>query len=174
MIRLIIVSIVIFSLSACNSVTSPSTTVQETFVLEDFFDGNVRAYGLVLDFSGELVRRFTVDIEARWEGNNGVLDEYFVYDDGEKQFRQWRIEKAPDGVYHGEADDIIGRAIGTVSGPTLRWQYEMSLSVKGREWNVFFDDSMILVDGKVINRAKIKKFGITVADVILFFEKTAS
>lgn len=164
--------LIMMSLFLVGCSTGPALVIDadKPFKLEEFFNGDVKAYGVLLNFSDELTRHFTVDIKGSWDGDEGVLDEYFVYNDGEKQYRQWRLKKIEEGRYEGRADDIINVAIGGVSGSTLTWRYTMALEVDGTTWNVEFDDAMYQVDGRVINYAKIKKFGITVAKVILFFE----
>lgn len=168
----------VFALALVTLLSSCSQSVQEykatspEFTLEEFFNGKVKAWGLVTNFSDDFVRRFTVDIDASWEGNKGVLDEYFLYDDGEKQFRRWEIERINDSTYQGKADDIIGTATGERSGAYIRWKYKMNLKVDDSEYEVTFDDQMMLIDeDHMMNIAKIKKFGITVAKVTLFFQK---
>ncbi|TKB47139.1 DUF3833 domain-containing protein [Thalassotalea mangrovi] len=163
---------VILLLSSCSQSVEEYQTTGPDFKLEQFFNGKVKAYGLVTNFSDDFVRRFTVDIDASWEGDTGVLDEYFLYDDGEKQFRRWVIKRLNDSTYQGKADDIIGTATGERSGAYIRWQYKMLLTVEDSEYEVSFDDQMMLIDeNHMMNIAKIKKVGITVAKVTLFFEK---
>ena len=159
-------------LVGCSADYSAMKTQKPALELESFFDGKVKAQGMVTSFSGEVVRRFTVDLVGRWQDGEGVLDEYFLYDDGETQFRQWRIRRTGPDSYTGEADDILGTASGERHGPLLRWQYEMILVTEDGEWQVNFDDLMVLVDDRhLLNRAKINKFGITVAEVFISFQK---
>ncbi|WP_417347374.1 DUF3833 domain-containing protein [Ferrimonas sp.] len=156
----------------CSADYSAIKSRQPILELERFFDGKVSAQGMVTNFSGEIVRRFTVELEGRWQDGEGVLDEYFLYNDGETQFRQWRIRRTGPDSYTGEADDIIGTASGERYGPLLRWQYEMVLVTDDGEWQVSFDDLMVLVDNRhLLNRAKINKFGVTVAEVFISFQK---
>lgn len=48
---------------------------QETPVLElrDYFNGTLDAYGIFTDRSGKVVKRFSVVMECRWNGDQGVL-----------------------------------------------------------------------------------------------------
>ena len=55
--------------------------------LAQYFNGRITAHGIFQDRSGQVVRRFTVDMEGRWNGNQGVLDEHFTYSDGQKDRR---------------------------------------------------------------------------------------
>ena len=84
-------------------------SVNPSFDLFEFFDGSVKAWGIVQNRSGELVQRFEVDIDGRVEGNRLILDERFEYGigDGAKQ-RTWMIDKLPDGSYRGFAHDVLG------------------------------------------------------------------
>jgi GPH family glycoside/pentoside/hexuronide:cation symporter len=61
-------------------------------------------------------RRFTVVMECRWQGDEGVLDEAFTYSDGTPERRVWRLTRLADGRYTGRADDVVGVAQGGQSG----------------------------------------------------------
>ncbi|MDN3652000.1 DUF3833 domain-containing protein [Thalassotalea ponticola] len=160
------------ALLSCSNDTNHYRTTTPEFKLEQFFNGKIIGYGLVTNFSDDMVRRFTVDIDASWEGDVGTLDEDFVYDDGEKQFRRWVVQRTGEQTYQGRADDIIGEAVGEGQGSYLRWQYRMILPVDDTQYEVTFDDQMFLIDDNhMMNIAHIKKFGITVAKVTIFFDK---
>jgi hypothetical protein len=140
--------------------------------LREYFDGQVDAWGVFQDRSGKVVRRFTVTIRARWDGDVGVLDEDFVYSDGSTGKRVWTLRRLADGRYTGTAGDVVGEAEGRVAGNAFRWRYTLALPVDGRVWNVDFDDWMFLVDDRVmLNRATMSKFGIRLGDVTLSFLK---
>lgn len=145
---------------------------QPQMKLEEYFKGPIKAWGMVQDRSGNVVRRFDIDLVGSWENGEGKLVEDFSYYDGEKQNRVWTIKKVADQRYEGFADDIIGKAEGEVVGNAVRWAYEMELPVDGRTFKVTFDDWMFLMnDGVLINRSYIKKFGITMAELTLFMQK---
>ena len=76
-------------------------------VLEEYFAGPVRAWGLVQDRSGKVRRRFTADMHGAWEGDIFVLNEDFEFDDGEQMTRTWRIRRIDEHHYEGTADDIV-------------------------------------------------------------------
>jgi hypothetical protein len=140
--------------------------------LDRYFNGRVRAHGIFQKRSGEVARRFTVIMDCRWEGNQGVLDEAFTYSDGTKQRRVWHLTKLDGGRYVGRADDVVGEARGQESGNAFRWNYTLRLPVDGKEYEVQFDDWMFLVDEQVmLNRATMSKFGITLGEVLLSFTK---
>lgn len=140
--------------------------------LKTYFNGTVDAWGLFQDRSGKVVKRFTVRIDAKWQGDTGVLDEHFEYSDGSKSRRVWTITRIGDNRYRGTADDVVGEAIGEVSGNALRWRYVLKLDVEGRTWEVDFDDWMYLMDDRVmLNRSAMSKFGIHLGEVTLAFRK---
>jgi hypothetical protein len=109
---------------------------------------------------------------GRWEGNEGVLHEDFLYSDGEKQRRVWRLTDLGQGRYSGRADDVVGEAVGLAAGNALNWRYTLALPVDGRVWHVQFDDWMYLMDERVmLNKAVMSKFGIMLGEVTLAFTK---
>jgi hypothetical protein len=147
-------------------------TEEPQFVLEEYFNGEIEAWGMFQKRNGEVVKRFKVDIKASWEGNRGTLDERFHYSDGTKQRRVWHITKQADGSYSGTADDVVGTATGKSSGNALQWKYTLSLPVDGKVYRVEFDDWMYLMEEEILlNRSAMKKFGFTLGEVILFFKK---
>lgn len=140
--------------------------------LSDYFNGVIDGYGIFTDRGGKVVKRFTVVINARWSGDDGVLDEDFLYSDGTTQKRIWRIKRLPDGRFSGRADDVVGEAQGVQRGNALRWNYTMALPVDGRTIEVQFDDWMYLVSDRVmLNKAQMRKFGVGLGEVTLSFTK---
>jgi len=140
--------------------------------LEEYFNGKLDAWGMFQQRDGKVVKRFKVVVDARWEGDQGILDEQFTYSDGSTQVRVWRIEKTGTNSYTGTADDVVGVASGIVSGNSLHWRYTLKLPVDGKVYEVEFDDWMFLQqDDVMINRSVMKKFGIRLGEVTLFFRK---
>lgn len=140
----------------------------------DYFNGKTEAWGMVQDFSQKQVRRFHVEIVGSVIANTLTLHENFVYDDGEKQQRTWQIHRLENGHYEGTANDIEGVATGQAVGNTFNWQYKMNVTSGGKTWLLSFDDWMYLQDNHhLFNLTKLKKFGITVGTVTLFFDKPA-
>ncbi|MFT3736151.1 MAG: DUF3833 domain-containing protein [Rhodocyclaceae bacterium] len=147
-----------------------------TLDLRTYFNGTVDAWGIFRDRSGKVVKRFTVVIDCKWQGEGdnsvGVLDERFTYSDGTTQQRVWTLERQNDGSYIGTAADVVGEARGEVAGNALRWRYVMALDVDGKTYNVDFDDWMFLMDDKVmLNVSAMSKFGVDLGEVTLSFRK---
>lgn len=140
--------------------------------LKRYFNGTLDAYGIFTDRSGKVVKRFTVVMQGSWNGDDGVLDEDFVYYDGTKEKRIWRLKRLPDGRYTGTADDVVGQAQGQARGNAFNWTYTLALPVDGRVWHVDFDDWMYLMDDRVmLNTAVMSKWGVKLGEVTLSFVK---
>jgi len=143
--------------------------------LEKFFTGQTVAYGIFEDRFGKLRRQFRVNITGTVEGDKLILNEDFLYDDGEKANRIWTITnlgKDAEGriQYRGEANDIVGVASGAVSGNALNWSYIIDLEASGNTLRVRFNDWIYQQDEHVaINRAYVKKFGVEIGSVTLVF-----
>ncbi len=143
--------------------------------LRQYFNGTLDAYGVFTDRSGKVVKRFTVVMRCTWNGDEGVLDEDFVYSDGSTQKRIWRLKHLGNGRYEGRADDVVGVAQGQTAGNAFRWGYTLALPVDGKVWEVQFDDWMYLMDPRVmLNKAAMSKFGIHLGEVTLSFVKRPS
>ena len=143
--------------------------------LEEYFSGTIDGWGMFQKRDGSVVKRFKVVIDARWEGNQGVLDEAFTYSDGSTQRRIWHLTSLGNGRYTGTADDVVGEASGQVAGNALNWTYVLRLPVGEKVYEVSFDDWMFLQqDGVLLNRAVMKKFGFRLGEVILSFKRRES
>ena len=144
-------------------------------VLEEYFAGQTKAWGIFEDRFGNLRREFKVNIAGTWDGRTLTMVEDFVYADGETDQRVWRIEKLGDNRYRGRADDVLGTAEGVVEGKALTWTYDIVLTIGGSDLKVRFTDWLFLQDDEVmINRASVTKFGIEIGTVTLFFRKPAA
>lgn len=137
-----------------------------------FFDGPIKAWGIIQDRSGKVTRRFDIDMKGSWKDDVGTLEEKFSFYDGEKMERTWTIKKMPDGTYQGTAGDIIGTAEGKAEGSAVQWKYVMDLPVGDTTYRITFDDWMFLMnDDVLVNRSYLKKFGFTVAELTIFMQK---
>lgn len=163
----------ILLLSGCTGMEiSDFRNTEPRLVLEQYFAGKTRAWGIFEDRFGTLRRQFTVDITGRFDGRELVLDERFQYRDGEQDRRVWTIAKTSEHTYEGRADDVVGVATGKANGNALNWRYDMDLKVGDGSWRVHFNDWMFLQpSGVLINRARVSKFGIEIGTVTLAFMK---
>ena len=161
------------ALSACAGPQISDYAAQTPILdLRTYFNGTVDAWGLFTDRSGRVVKRFTVVMDCKWQGDEGVLDEAFTYSDGTKQRRIWRLKALSNGRYEGRADDVVGMASGQTKGNAFQWQYTLALPIDGSVWHVQFDDWMYLMDERVmLNKAVMSKLGVTLGEVTLSFTR---
>lgn len=161
-------------LSACGSSPQPADyrAEQPAMDFRGYFSGPVQAHGMFTDRSGRVIKRFTVALQGRWSGDEGVLEEDFTYSNGEKERRVWQLKDLGGGRFEGRAADIVGVAEGEQAGNAIRFRYTMRVPVDGKPIEFQFDDWMYRVDGQVVlNRAAMSKFGIHLGDVTLSFRK---
>ena len=164
-------ALIMFSGCSHNTLQYYSDTLPQANIKE-YFNGPVKAWGIVQDWRGRVVNRFDIVMVGKWDGDNGTLKENFTYYDGKKQERMWTIKKLKDGSYEGTASDIIDKATGNSSGSAVRWNYIMDLPVDDTTYRINFDDWMWLMnDGVLINRSYLKKFGFTVSELTIFMQK---
>lgn len=172
--RFFILLFTVIILTAC---TSTSVKIYEAekpkVALETYFNGKMKGYGLLMNRSGEVTRRFVVQMDAQWVGQVGTLKEDFEWSDGEKTQRIWTMTKTSERSYEGTAADVIGKSVGETAGNALHWSYKMDLKTKDSQYNIDFDDWMFLVDENVmINEATMYWHGIRVGKVLISFDRS--
>jgi hypothetical protein len=145
------------------------------FILEEYFLGKTQAWGLFEDRFGNVQRQFVVDINGTWDGKTLILNEDFVYSDGETENRVWTLNRTGPTTYTGTTANVIGQATGTRAGNTFNWTYDFNLKVGDGYWKVRFDDWMFLQpDGVLLNKASVTRWGIKLGTVYLSFSKSAT
>ena len=111
MTRFLLLLALALSVASCSSVDVARYTDQQPALdLERFFSQPVKAWGMFQKRSGEVAKRFEVNIASRREGNNLILDERFLYSDGTRQRRVWVLTPEGQGRWSGRADDVVGVA----------------------------------------------------------------
>lgn len=175
----VLILLACLTLAACTGKPSldDPTLSDRKLNLEEFFDGDLIAYGQFQDVLGTVRRRFEVQINGEWDGNTLTLTEDFLYEDGATEQRIWSLVKTGDDTWSGTAPGVIGTAQGTENGDTFNWQYRIDLPIPSADGTVetlrvAFDDWMwLLSDTRLLNRAYVKKAGVDIGDVIITFEK---
>lgn len=148
-------------------------SVGPSFDLFEFFNGTVRAWGLVQDRGGEVVQKFEVKIRGTVAGNQITLDETFRYAIGTgPEKRVWKVDRLDNGEYRGVANDLLGEATGLLYGNAFRWSYRMEIPVGNILYEVGFQDWFWAIDDRrLFNRSYIQKFGFDMAEVTIFMER---
>jgi hypothetical protein len=145
---------------------------EPTITIEKYFEGPVKAWGLLQDRSGKVTRQFKADMYGNFDGDILTLKEDFYWTDGEKQNRVWKIKKIDQNNYEGSASDVLGTAKGYQYGSAFKFEYDLMVPFKGKNIKVSFDDWIFKQDEEVaINRATLTKFGFKVGELTVFFKR---
>ena len=171
---ILIISLLFFKSHFNNNNMKPEDFIntKPEIKIEKYFEGQVKAWGLLQDRKGKVTRQFKADMFGKFENNILTLEEDFFWTDGEKQKRIWKIEKLDENNYQGTAPDVVGSAKGFQYGSAFKFEYDLLVPFKSKNIKVSFDDWIFKQDEKVaINRAKLTKFGFKVDELTVFFLK---
>jgi hypothetical protein len=171
--KLFIIAIFLLtSLAACSPTIATYKDRQPKFVMNEFFNGKLCAWGIVRSRNNEVSRKFIADIDAIASEITVELDESFVFDDGEVQKRLWQFKKQQQ-QWIGLAGDVIGEAVGEVSGDTLHLTYDLAIQIDGDEVIVSMDDWLHLVDKRtLLGSTDISKWGFDVGRIDITIQKS--
>lgn len=140
--------------------------------LRAHLNGKIKCEGVIYGPLGRVSSRFTADFEAVWEGNRGVMQEHFLYDSGNTQDREWRLEIGSDGTIRADADDLVGQGTGVQSGAAIRLEYRIRLPVEAGGHVLDTVDWMYVTPGgTIVNRSQFRKFGIKVAELVATMQR---
>lgn len=164
--------VMIMMTAACSTTGIESYSMNKPALhIEDYFNTTLTGYGLVEPITGKN-RQFKVVMQGSFDKATETLTlhEAFTFNDGEETKRVWTIKKTSPTTYRGTASDGVGTATGESAGNAFRFQYQLKIPAMGAEYTFSFDDWMFLYeDGVIVNRARMKKFGLTVAHVTVSF-----
>jgi hypothetical protein len=145
---------------------------QPKFDIRQYLNGDLEAFGILQDWRGKIIKSFTVTMKGSWQGNNGLLDEKFVFSDGQVQSRTWQITMLDDHNFTATAGDVVKPAKGSQYGNAVKMDYVLAIPVNNKIYNFAIKDWLFMVDEKsLINISTINKFGITVAKISIGFKK---
>lgn len=143
--------------------------------LKEYFNGHLYALGIVQDRSGQVIKRFSVEIEASWKENVATLDEKFLYSDKTTSSRIWKLVEMQPGIYQGSAGDVVGVAKGKTAGNVFSFDYVLNVPVGEKSYEVKFEDWMYLLDKKTLMaKSSMKKWGFYLGEVTLVMMKKES
>ena len=119
--RLLLLFIFFLLLNSCSEMKPEDYKNTKPIIkIEEFFQGNVKAWGMLQGRSGDVKRQFVADMKGEFDGKNLILDETFIWNDGEKQERRWIIKKDGDNKYEGTDTDVAGIAKGVSFGSAFK------------------------------------------------------
>lgn len=139
-----------------------------------FFDGDIEGWGSIFDYSGSPISSFTLKLKGTWQNDKqGILEEWFEFDDGKKLERKWDITVSDNTVFVGTAADVIGSAHGFQMGNAINMHYTLRVPYKkGKTIDFIMDDWLYQVSpGVILNRARMKKFGFPVGELVVMMKK---
>ncbi|WP_397541745.1 DUF3833 family protein [Roseovarius salis] len=129
--------------------------------------GPIKCEGVIYGPLGRVASRFVGDFEAEWDGNRGIMREHFLYDSGNTQDREWRLELGNDGHIRADADDLVGTGLGQQEGAAVKLSYRIRLPEEAGGHVLGVTDWMYLApNGVIVNRSQFRKFGIKVAELV--------
>ena len=110
-------------ITGCSNKMKPTDFKDKTprLIIEEYLSGNVKAWGVLQNRSGKVTRQFKADLVGKWDGSKLILNEVFEWSDGEKQTREWSINKIDEHNYEGTASDVVGKAKGYSYGPAFKF-----------------------------------------------------
>ncbi len=171
--RYLFLLFIVFLIGSCSNMSPEDyKNTKPELKIEEYFLGDVKAWGIFQSRSGKVKRQFTAMMNGSFVGKDFILNENFNWNDGEKQNREWTIKKISDHNYEGKASDVVGVAKGTSYGSAFKFEYNLLIPFKNKKIKVKFDDWIFKQDDKVaINRAIVTKFGFKVGELTVFFMK---
>jgi len=171
---ILIISFTIYKSQISNENMKPEDfkNTEPVIKIEKYFDGQVKAWGILQDRKGKVTRQFEANMSGKYENNILTLEEDFYWKDGENQKRIWKIEKIDEHNYLGTAPDVIGKAKGVSYGSAFKFKYDLMIPFKGKNIKISFDDWIFKQNDKTaINRATLTKFGFKVGELTVVFQK---
>jgi hypothetical protein len=164
---------ILFFLTACTSVDINQYKDNEPkLVLDQFFNGELTAHGILKNRSGEVIRYFNVTMIGSWDDQGvGTLAEKFIFNDESTQLRTWTFTpvSTEDGIqYRATANDTLAATMIDLNGNAFFMNYDLLINYKGDDMEVNIDDKMYLINDEVIiNESVMTKFGIEVGYITL-------
>jgi hypothetical protein len=143
-----------------------------------YFSGITHGYGAIYDFRGRITDRFHVLMNGT-PGTDETgrrtlyLAEDFTYTSGKTQKRAWSVTQTAPGKLTATAVDVPGFAEGEESGNAVRFRYPLTITREGgSKVTLSSTDWMWMMPGNtLLNRNKLSKFGIPVAELVISFTK---
>jgi hypothetical protein len=139
----------------------------EMLDLRRHLNGPIICEGVIYGPLGRVSSRFVGEFEAVWDGNIGKMTEFFRYDGGTTQNREWHLRLGNDGSIQATAPDVVGTGSGMQMGSSAVLNYRIRLPESSGGHVLDTVDWMYLApNGTIVNRSQFRKFGIRVAELV--------
>ncbi len=165
-------------LAFCCTAISCRVRVQEyaqqtpALSLESILDGELVAHGVVKDWRGRVIRKFSADLLGSWDAGIGTLEEDFRFEDGASERRVWTFRPDGAGSYRGTAADVVGVGTVRLAGNTAFLDYVLRIPYRDGSLDVRIDDRLYLVTPDVLlNESSLRKFGFKVGELLLVIQR---
>jgi hypothetical protein len=122
-------AILLLLLSGCTSGTflpekiSHKLFNSSSFTIQNFYSGDITAYGIVLNRDGKSTRQFKRTMQSMWRNGNGIMHEEIAYTDGVTLHRDWCMHMLDQNHFVGVVTDVDGVIQGTQYGEEIHMIY---------------------------------------------------
>ena len=96
------------AVAGCSQSVSEYSNETPVLKLDQFFQGQSRAWGVLHDWQGRQTVRFTAELCGSWQGNTGDLYELFYFSDGRVEQRHWQLQQNADGSVSQTQSAVAG------------------------------------------------------------------
>jgi hypothetical protein len=170
--KAILISVFCLLLGSCSQKLENYKESKMKVDLREAFNGKLKGWGLYFDFFGVQKSSFILDMDGKWNENQGVIDEVFYFSNGDKLNRQWRINYKSDNSFTAESNDVEGQARGNQSGNVVNTLYQLVVPYKDSSINLSASDWIYKVDDEsVFSEIFLYKYGIKVGRFVIFMKK---
>ena len=159
--------------SSCSSTHLGKRKNENNLNPVQFFIGKTRSNGVIENRLGKPTINITTETAGVFK--DSILKvEQDLYPEGQrKNHRSWQIKQLDETHVEARANDIDGRAIGTLNGDQFSWTFRLKLPnrkfIKHARMTQYY---YVMPDGQtMIIRSIIRKFCFTVAQITEQFQK---
>ena len=122
-----------------------------------FFNGDIEGFAITQDEDGKITGTQTVKINAKWDGNKGVIQQNFIFAGDKKDSRTWLVTLNENGTFEAIGHDVSSPGQGKQIGNAAQMLYALTLKENDVKREVKYEDRMYLVDDQsmiIISNAK--------------------
>jgi hypothetical protein len=132
-----------------------------------FFDGHTHSWGVIEDRSGAPTGQIVTDSHGDLDATGRLrMVQHLSFHDGTTQQRDWTLWRNGQNRFEATANDMVGTAVGEVSGRIFHWQWVLARSPGNPLMNVTMNQWMYrMQDSSVTIRTTVSKLGLILAEV---------
>lgn len=140
---------------------------------EKFFTGKVVAEGYMIFFYPKRRKKnLKVLFSGTFKKNTLALEENYFENNLKTNTRNWYFEKQSDDSYIGNEKNILHPFKIIIETNSLEMKYKFKTQFKSFNFNVNVEDQMYLIrKNTIINKTKVSKFNIPIAESFLLYTK---